>query len=136
MDLKTIIRTSAIIYADETTSVSTKTIQRKFIEAVFIENENKPLSINNLLSEIEKKFNLSFLDDETQAIVNKADKSYFEIKFNGSAIENTIISLSESRYRYLKNNTKITQKIWTFYLIFSFFSALSPAACISASCCF
>lgn len=103
MDLKTIIRTSAIIYADETSSVSTKTIQRKFIEAVFIENENKPLSINNLLSEIEKKFSLSFLDDETQAIVNKADKSYFEIKLNGSTIENTIISLSESRYRYLKN---------------------------------
>jgi len=103
MDLKTIIRTSAIIYADETSSVSTKTIQRKFIEAVFIDNENNPLSINNLLTEIEKKFNLSFLADETQAIINKADINHFEIRLDSTTIENTIISLSESRYRYLKN---------------------------------
>lgn len=103
MDLKTIIRTSAIIYADETTTVSTKTIQRKFIEAVYIENNNSNLIINDLLTEIEKKFNLSFSIEETLAIINKSKEDYFNIQHNGKNVENTFISLSGTRFQYLKN---------------------------------
>lgn len=103
MDIKTIIRTSAIIYADETRTVSTQTIQRKFIEAVYIDNSNKSLVINDLITEIEKKFNLSFSIEETTTIINKADKEFFDIQHNGRNIENTIIKLSGSRFQYLKN---------------------------------
>ena len=103
MDIKTIIRTSAIIYADETSTVSTKTIQRKFIEAVFIDNENKALVLSDLITEIERKFNLSFSIDETTLIINKADIEFFDIQHNGKNIENSVIKLSSKRYQYLKN---------------------------------
>lgn len=103
MDIKTIIRTSAIIYADETSTVSTKTIQRKFIEAVFIDNENKALVISDLITEIERKFNLSFSIDETTLIINKADIEFFDIQHNGTNIENSVIKLSSKRYQHLKN---------------------------------
>lgn len=103
MDIKTIIRTSAIIYADETSTVSTKTIQRKFIEAVYIDNNNKSLAINDLITEIEKKFSLSFSIEETIAIINKADKDFFDIQHKGRNIENTIIKLTGTRFQYLKN---------------------------------
>ena len=103
MDIKTIIRTSAIIYADETNTISTKTIQRKFIEAVFIDNENKALVISDLITEIERKFNLSFSIDETTLIINKADIEFFDIQHNGRNIENSVIKLSSKRYQHLKN---------------------------------
>ena len=103
MDIKTIIRTSAIIYADETSTVSTKTIQRKFIEAVFIDNENKALVLSDLITEIERKFNLSFSIDETTLIINKADIEFFDIQHNGTNIENSVIKLSSKRYQHLKN---------------------------------
>jgi hypothetical protein len=103
MDIKSIIRTSAIIYADETSTVSTKTIQRKFIEAVYIENNNGQLVITDLLTEIEKKFNLSFSIEETTEIINKADVSFFDIQHNGKNVENIIVKLSENRFQYLKN---------------------------------
>lgn len=101
MDIKSIIRTSAIIYADETNYVKTSTIQRKFIEAVFIENNNKQLLIGDLLSAIEKKFNLSFTLEETIVIINNSDNEIFNNKQLGSNSENTLISLSEKRYLYL-----------------------------------
>ncbi|MDD2307797.1 MAG: hypothetical protein PHP53_24050 [Prolixibacteraceae bacterium] len=103
MDIKSIIRTSAIIYADETSTVSTKTIQRKFIEAVYIDNNNGQLVITELLTEIEKKFNLSFSIEETTEIINKADVSFFDIQHNGKNVENIIVKLSENRFQYLKN---------------------------------
>lgn len=101
MDIKSIIRTSAIIYADETNFVKTSTIQRKFIEAIFIDNKNKPLILNNLISAIEKKFNLSFTLEETIDIINKSENEIFSTKQLGSNSENNLISLSEKRFQYL-----------------------------------
>jgi len=118
MDIKTMIRTSAIIYADETCTVSTKTIQRKFIEAVYIDNDNKELVINDLITEIEKKFNLSFSIDETTAIINKADADFFDTQHNGKNVENVIIKLSGSRFKYLKNK-EITNDFENFTKEFS-----------------
>lgn len=106
MDIKTIIRTAAIIYADETSTVSTKTIQRKFIEAVYIENNNKSLALNDLITEVEKKFNLSFTITETTAIINKTNLDFFDILHNSKDIENTVIKLSENRFQHLKNKEK------------------------------
>lgn len=103
MDIQTAIRTSAIIYADEADYVSTNTIQKKFIEAVFIENRNMPLELELLLESVEKKFFLTFSQDETIMIINKAKENIFIIKHIDHNPEKFIVSLTESRYRYLIN---------------------------------
>lgn len=103
MDIKSVIRTSAIIYADESNFVSTKTIQRKFIEAILVENQNSAINVNDLISAIEKKFGLYFTLQETIEIINKADKEIFTIQQNGKSVENTIISLTGNRFTHLQN---------------------------------
>lgn len=112
MDIKTIIRTSAIIYADESNSVSTLTIQRKFIEAVFVENENTSLNIHDLITAVETKFTLSFSFDETISIINKSEEEIFTIQQKDKTIENSIVSLTEKRFKFLlnKENTNNFEK--------------------------
>lgn len=107
MDIKTIIRTSAIIYAEESKIISTKTIQRKFVESVFIDNNNKPLVIDNLISEIEKTFNLSFSVEEVLAIINNQKHDYFNTQIKGNGVESVLISLSGARFEYLKSKETI-----------------------------
>jgi hypothetical protein len=48
MEIKTLIRTSAIIYTDEVNSKTTNTIKRRFVEYIFVFNENKSLKINDI----------------------------------------------------------------------------------------
>jgi uncharacterized protein YpuA (DUF1002 family) len=72
MEIKTLIRTSAIIYADEINSKTTNTIRRKFVESVFVFNDNKPLNIDSLINDIENNFKLTFSDREIQEIVNSS----------------------------------------------------------------
>ena len=101
MEIKTLIRTSAIIYADEVNSKTTNTIKRKFVESIFVLNDNKPLSIDSLINDIENFFKLAFSDKEIQDIVNNED--IFE--FNQVKKE---ISLNRKRYETLKQK-KISQ---------------------------
>ena len=51
MDISTSIRTAAVIYADEPTA-KTVSIKRKFIESVFLTNENAELTIAELANKI------------------------------------------------------------------------------------
>jgi len=95
MNLQTLIRSSAIIYADEFNQKTTITIRRKFVESVFMNNDNKPLNINSLVDEIENSFKLTFSEDEIREIVNKSDE-IFEINNL-----NMTISLTQKRYGVL-----------------------------------
>jgi hypothetical protein len=109
MNVQTLIRTSAIIYADEINAKTTNTIRRKFIESVFVCNNNTPINKDSLIDEIENSFKLAFSSDEITNIINKED--VFEI----NQIKQTI-SLSNKRYIYLKNKEtlNINQSICEF----------------------
>ena len=96
MNIQTLIRTSAILYADEFNLKTTITIRRKFVESVFVSNDNKPLNTDSLINEIENNFKLTFSEDEITEIVNKSD-DIFEINHL-----NTTISLTKKRYDILK----------------------------------
>ena len=97
MDIKTAIRTSAIIYSDELGSTKTTTIKRKYIESIFLMNENSQLIIDSLLHEITEKFNIHFSELEIVSIVNNS-KDFFEYNELSKCL-----NLTNRRYNTLKN---------------------------------
>ncbi|MFR2160316.1 hypothetical protein [Alistipes shahii] len=112
MDISTSIRTAAVIYADEPTA-KTVSIKRKFIESVFLTNENAELTIAELANKIYEIFELSFSEEELDSIIANETDKYFLV-LGAKYVENKKISLLQSRYLYLYNKeTKndITQYI-------------------------
>jgi hypothetical protein len=101
MNEKSIIRTAAIMYADETQVVNIKTIHRKVIESVFVDNDNKPMSVHNIIDHIQSKLKLVFTEEEITEIVNNTKKNEFDVHFDTKSRE-SYIRLSDKRYSFLK----------------------------------
>ena len=95
MDIKSIARTAAVIYADSMSNVTTKTIKRRFIEAIFVNNGNKQLTIAELANQIESEMNLQFSEDEIRPIV-KDDRIFVEVLSKSS--EDIKYNLQEKRF--------------------------------------
>ena len=55
-----LFRLATVLYADNNYVVSPKNILKKIIESVFIEKNNTPLTIHEIIDFIEEKYNLSF----------------------------------------------------------------------------
>ena len=60
MDIKSITRTAAIIYADSMSNRTTNTIRRRFVESAFVNNNNHLLTISELANHIEDELGLLF----------------------------------------------------------------------------
>ncbi len=101
MNSKNIIRTAAIVYSEESTALKTKTVQRKIIESVFVENENKELTFDATIDELKKSLNMDFDYEEVKNIVEDEKKSYFELRFDIKQNE-YFIKLEKRRYDNLK----------------------------------
>ena len=94
MDIKSISRSAAIMYADSMSTKTTNTIKRKFVEAVFVNNSNQYFTINELLNRIEDETGLLFSETELKPIVCNAD--YF-VEFLKKPSELTEYKLQEKR---------------------------------------
>ena len=97
IDIQTAIRSSAVLYSDEIGIAKTTTIKRKYIESIFLLNNNKMLSIDELLQEIQNIFHLHFENEEIIKIVNYS-KDFFE--YNEIS---THLNLSKKRFETLQN---------------------------------
>ena len=73
MTPQSLFRTSAIIYADQCSSRRTVTIKKKFIEAVFINNQNSALTIDEIAIKLHDDMRLDFTDPEISSVVNNQD---------------------------------------------------------------
>ncbi len=102
MNIRNIVRTSAIIYADEMTQRTTDTIRRKFVEAVFVNNSNTLMSIAEIANAIEDQLDLTFADDEIKRIVK--DHEYF-VEVLGTPRDNIKYNLIEKRYQTLSGRS-------------------------------
>ena len=92
------LRAAAVLYADDNQYVSIKNIHKKIIEAVFLENENKPLTIIEIIEQSLENYNLIFEEGEIIDVINNEKNSEdFEIQ-NKSQIDKTLIKLSLKRY--------------------------------------
>lgn len=115
MDIRSISRTAAIMYADTMSNRTTNTIKRKFIESVYVNNSNIPLTLSVLANQINNEMGLLFSEEEIRPIVKDNDvfievlnKSSEDIKYN----------LKEKRYATLcsKPTDEIEKVIENFFL--------------------
>lgn len=97
-----IFRLAAILYADNNYEVNPKTIYRKIIESVLLDNKNKIIGIHTLIDIIKIKYQLDFTFEEIQEIVN--DNKYFNS--SNCKNEDIKISLVHNRFETLSKNIK------------------------------
>lgn len=103
MKIKTITRTSAIIYADGMSQRKTNTIRRKFVEAILVQKGNIPLTIHEIGISLEEDLGLQFEDNDLKDIILK-DPVFVEMKAKSN--EHSKYSLVEERYRFLVNKSE------------------------------
>ena len=89
-----IFRLATILYADNNYEVSPKTIQRKVVESLFIENKNLFLGIHTLIDLLKSKYTLHFTEDEIYDIVSNSE--YFNTSI--CKIQDLKITLTTKRY--------------------------------------
>lgn len=97
MDIRSITRTAAVIYADNMSSRTTNTIKRKFVESAYI-NNNALLTLAELINKIEEEMGLLFSEEEIEEIVK--DKEFFVEVLNKSSGD-IKYNLQEKRYSAL-----------------------------------
>lgn len=101
MNNKNIIRTAAIVFSEENTTLKTTTVQRKIIESVFVENENKELTFDSIIDELKKSLNMDFYVEEVKAIVRDEKKSKFDLRLDNKQNE-YFVKLENNRFDNLK----------------------------------
>lgn len=94
--IKTIMRTSAMIFAEEQSPGSSKAVKRHFVEAVFANMDNQSLTLETVITKLQTDFELTFLENDIQPILT--DNRYFVEVLGRKTSENTYY-LPEIRYR-------------------------------------
>ena len=103
MEIKTITRTSAIVYADGMAQRKTNTIRRKFVEAILVQKGNTPLTIDEIGIALDEELNLQFEDSDLKEIILK-DPVFVEQKAKPN--ESSRYLLEEERHRALVNKSE------------------------------
>lgn len=93
------------MFAEDTKVVNIKTSHRKIVESIFVDNNNKELSIHGIIDGIQSNLELVFDEKEIKDLVNDSKKGHFETRFDSKSQE-TLIKLSISRYDFL--NSKVS----------------------------
>ena len=117
MDIKSITRTAAIMYADSTmTNRTTNTIKRKFIESAYVYNNNIQMTLYELANCIHEEMGLLFSEDELKPIV-KDSEIFVEVLSKSS--EDIKYNLQEKRYGTLSSKPvdEIDQIIENFFSV-------------------
>lgn len=117
MDIKSITRTAAIMYADSTmTNRTTNTIKRKFIESAYVNNNNIQMTLYELANCIHEEMGLLFSEDELKPIV-KDSEIFVEVLSKSS--EDIKYNLQEKRYGTLSSKPvdEIDQIIDNFFSV-------------------
>jgi hypothetical protein len=100
MNNRNIIRTAAIVFSEENTTLKTITVQRKIIESVFVENNNTELTFDKIIDDLRKSLNMDFDVEEVKTIVKDDKKSKFEIRLDTNQNE-YFIKLDNKRFNSL-----------------------------------
>lgn len=99
-----VFRTSALIYADNNYDIKTDRIIVKIIESFFLETNNECIFLDQLVTGISEKFNLSFTADEILKLIG-SDIKRFVVRY----ITEEIIELNLTDERYIFLNDKVTE---------------------------
>lgn len=74
-NIQTIIRTAAMIYADDQAVRSSRTVKRNYCESILVNNDNKPLTVEQIIIALSDNYDLVLTDDEVREIIK--DEAYF-----------------------------------------------------------
>ncbi|WP_312400154.1 hypothetical protein [Sphingobacterium sp.] len=94
-----IFRLAAILYADNNYEVSSKTLHRKVIESIFIDNHNDFLGLHSLIDKLNRQYNLDFTEEEIRDVVSDAD--YFNT--SNCKTDEIKITLTQKRFEAVKS---------------------------------
>lgn len=89
-----IFRLAAILYADNNYEVAPKTLHRKVIESIFIDNNNDFIGIHSLIDSLKSKYILDFTEEEIKDIVS--DTNFFNT--SNCKVEDLKITLTAKRF--------------------------------------
>lgn len=100
MDSQALYRTSAVVFAEETSvSRKTETIRRRFVESVFVEKQNVKMTLQEIGNAVDEVLHIFLTDNEIEDIV-RDDNSFVRESCNGK--DNQKYSLKLERYNHLK----------------------------------
>lgn len=104
MNKNTILRTSAVLFAEDSKNINPTIIKRKMIESVFLELENKTVTIVQLVDYLKKYIELDFTEEEVIGIINSTKEGYFDL-IPIKELSKTKVKLTNDRYK------KVLQKV-------------------------
>jgi hypothetical protein len=105
MNKNTILRTSAVLFAEDSKNINPTIIKRKMIESVFLELENKTITIIQLVDYLKKFLELDFSEEEIIGIINSSPKGYFDI-IPLKELSKTKVKLTSERYKRVQQKVE------------------------------
>lgn len=102
-NIQTITRTAAMMHADEQSGRTIKSVKRTFIDAVFVNGDNSPKTIDEIVTILQEKFELVFLEKDVAEIV--CDDRYYVLLLGKSKQYNAYY-LPNDRYIKLKERSE------------------------------
>ncbi len=99
-------RLAISLYADNNYVLRRKTVLRKIIENVFIQNKNSELSLFDIIRFVKDEYGLMLLLEEVKNIVS-GNGDFYVVKAQNNAEDDDIVSLSEKKYQALIMRTNI-----------------------------
>lgn len=107
-----IFRLAAVLYADNNYEVNPKTIHRKIIESVFLDNNNEAISSHSIIEFIEKDYGFIFDFEEVNDILVKNAETHFLLGKNSN--EDLVASLTPQRFTLI--NSKLNSNNIDFFI--------------------
>ena len=84
--IQTIMRTAAMIYAEEQSVSTIKSVKRRFVNAVLVNADNTPQTIENIITILQSDYELVLQEKELQIILD--DNRFFEVIVGKTKKEN------------------------------------------------
>ena len=103
-----IFRLAAVLYADSNDDVSTEKVYRRIIESIFIDNENKKLTLSGIIELINKKYSLIFSEEDIIKYINYKGKFIYD--------SNNIIDVNLEQGYFKKLKEKTSNKDLEYYI--------------------
>ena len=104
-----IFRLAAVLYKDGNYEVSKENTLKKIVKAIFLENDNTPKTVSEIINAIFENYSLNFSENEIETVIEKSANFFQIIKLQPKKY-----NLIEKDYIKLKN--KIKEKDLNFYI--------------------
>lgn len=101
--IQTIMRTAAMIYAEDQSIQTVKTVRRRFVDAVLVNADNTPHMVEQIITSLQKDYEIVVQEKEIIGFLD--DERYYEKVLGKTKRENTY-NLPNKRFERLKEKTE------------------------------